>query len=223
MSKNFEDAKLNLQNAEAAVEIYNNPAVKAVKSLLDKIPVIGALIDETTGYALQRFQDKKREEFIDIILSSGENITSDKVNDVEFLINFAKTVEAVDRLATNDKVKYFANLLKNGYFKQEKINADLFDEMLNSLNNLTLTQISIIVYWGRYVFSNDDKSWENFQNDLMCEFKLTASEFYGQLNSISKTGLCRQRGGFTFASEAEYELTDYYHKMQEYVLEKTNE
>ena len=223
MSKNFEDAKLNLQNAEAAVAIYNNPTVKAVKSLLSKIPVIGTLIDEITENTLKCFQEKKRQEFIDIILSSGENITSDKVNDVEFLINFAKTVEAVDRLATNDKVKYFANLLKSGYFSGERMNADLFDEMLNSLKSLTLTQIKIIVYWGKYDFSNNDKAWENFEKDLMSEFQLTASEFYGQLNSISKTGLCRQRGGFTFASESDYELTDYYHRMQEYVLEKTNE
>lgn len=233
MSKKFEDAKLNMQNAEAAVDIYNNPAVKAVKSLLDKIPVIGALIDETTGYALQRFQDKKREEFIDVILSNSEMITSDKVNDVEFLINFAKTVEAVDRLATNDKVKYFANLLKNGYLKDKKLLVDEYDEYMNALSNLSYRQIEILIELYQFeieispliIENKTVEHWGIFKAKMQKKYSLTESEFTGLLTNASKTGFNKQTNSAYFdSSENCYFINmDYMSHFIELIEEKTNE
>lgn len=48
---------------------------------------------------------------VDIILKNSYSITSEMVNDVEFIVNYARVREAVKRLATNDKVKFFGNLI----------------------------------------------------------------------------------------------------------------
>ena len=50
----------------------------------------------------------KGENLLDIILSDTEMITTDMSSDVECIISFKKTVEAVDRLTTNDKIVYFS-------------------------------------------------------------------------------------------------------------------
>ncbi len=133
----FENAKLSLQNAEAVIDVKNNPVVKStILSVLKSIPLFGELIDSSIDVYLSSFQESKRQELIDLILSDV-TITSDMVNDIEFIFNFAKTVEAVNRLSSNDKVKYFANLLKNGYFVCSKIQNDTFEEYLHLLSVLS--------------------------------------------------------------------------------------
>lgn len=57
------------------------------------------------------------------------------VNDVEFIVNYARVREAVRRLATNDKVKFFGNLIRNGYLSDTHIQSSVFDEYINILNS----------------------------------------------------------------------------------------
>lgn len=57
------------------------------------------------------------------------------VNDVEFIINFARAKEAVQRLATTDKVEYFGNLIRNGYLQGNALISKLERSMwMSSLN-----------------------------------------------------------------------------------------
>jgi len=215
MKDNFKNKKQEMRAVEKTVEIANSPTAKLLTTFLQQIPILGPSI-EFAERILLNFQNHKRQEFCDIIIKS-KMITTEKVSDVEFLVNFAKTINAIDRLATNDKVKYFGNLLKNCYIENDKVNADFYDEMLNIIKNLTLLQIKILVYWNK----SDDKNWDDFKGRVMKEFNFTESQFYGQLNSLSKTGVCRQQGGFTFAAEDIYVLTDYFYEIKKYVLEIT--
>ena len=81
--------------------------------MIKAIPVLGELIDGTIDASLNKFQQSRRNELLDIVLNTSETITTEMVNDVQFIINFAKTLEAVNRLGSNDKVRYFANIIKN--------------------------------------------------------------------------------------------------------------
>lgn len=105
----IDDIKNDLKNVNELRDIKGNPIVQSVLlSSLKSIPVIGDMIDSTTEVLLNEFQEKKEQELIDIIFSDTNNITTEMVNDVEFIVNFNKTLEAVRRLATNDKVKFLA-------------------------------------------------------------------------------------------------------------------
>ncbi|RHR20534.1 hypothetical protein DWX46_19030 [Ruminococcus sp. AF19-29] len=99
------------------------------------IPVLGDLIDSSTNKLLNDFQQKKEQELLDVILQDDHSITSEMVNDVEFIINFARAKEAVQRLATTDKVEYFGNLIRNGYLQGKHIDGSIFDEYIHILNN----------------------------------------------------------------------------------------
>ena len=147
-TETFESAKLSLQNVNSVIDAKNNPVVKStILSVLKSVPLFGELLDSTIDSCLTTFQEAKRQELIDLILSDV-TITSDMVNDIEFIFNFAKTIEAVNRLASNDKVKYFANLLKNGYFVSDKILNDIFDEYLRLLSMLSYREIEYL--WFLY-------------------------------------------------------------------------
>lgn len=72
------------------------------------------------------------------------------VNDVEFIVNFARTREAIRRLATNDKVKYFGNLIRNGYLSGEHIENSKFEEYLDILNTMSYREIQYLIDYKKY-------------------------------------------------------------------------
>ena len=105
MNEELESVKLSLQNINDIVDIKGNPVVSSVlMAPVKAIPIIGDLIDSSADALLDDFQKKKEQELIDVILTNSTAITTEMVNDVEFIINYARVVEAVKRLATNDKI-----------------------------------------------------------------------------------------------------------------------
>lgn len=147
----IDDIKNDLKNVNELKDIKGNPIVQSVLlSSLKSIPVIGDMIDSTTEVLLNEFQEKKEQELIDIIFSDTNNITTEMVNDVEFIVNFNKTLEAVRRLATNDKVKFFGNLIKNGYLMDERIENNVFEEYLDILNTLSYREICFLADYKKW-------------------------------------------------------------------------
>lgn len=200
MSEKFENTKMTLENVNHILEIKNNSVVKStIINILKAVPVIGELIDDCVEEILSDFQLEKRNELISIIIEDGEHITSDRINDVEFIINFTKTLEAVNRLSNNDKVKYFANLLKNGYLKDEKIENDLFEENLSVLSTLSFRQINYLLFINDFEMKNinsykEDKYY-NIMNQAFCEeFNLNTRDYssYGIFKRLCATGFLEE-------------------------------
>ena len=105
---NFEENKLSLHNCEEFADIKNNPVVAAfITSVKPLFLFWGELVDSVVNEVLTKNIIEKRKKLLDIILSDTEMITTDMSSDVECIISFKKTVEAVDRLVTNDKIVYF--------------------------------------------------------------------------------------------------------------------
>ena len=102
---------------------------------------------------------------LDEILKNDIELCTVDVNDVEFIMNFKKTLDAVNRLSNNDKIKYFANLLRNGYMKKEKISNDEYEEFLRILNDLSYREINYIFFLYDFENKNDKENknyWYNF-------------------------------------------------------------
>ena len=159
MNEELEQAKLSLQNANDFVDIKGNPVVSSVlMAPIKAIPVIGDLVDSTTDKLLEDFQSKEEQELIDVILKDSNSITTEMVNDVEFIVNYARVVDSVRRLATNDKVAYFGNLIRNGYLSGEHINSNTFDEYLNILNTMSYREIQYLVDYKIYCETSSAKS-----------------------------------------------------------------
>ena len=190
----FKIKKLENHCVESLQEIRKEPIIKStIIASLKKIPIVGEYIDSSIEKALTEFQRKKQEELIDMIIKS-KTITSDDVNDMEFLFNFAKTLEAVNRLATNDKVKFFANLLKNGYLTKEKISCDEFDEYLNILNRLSFREIEYLWFLYNYQTNNFGKEKEkhnyfiNFGIEFSKTFNCDKFDYIGVYDKLTATG-----------------------------------
>ncbi len=209
----LDNVKAELYNIEQMQDINNNPAVKTtIMAIMKSVPILNTLIDSFVESCLTRFQQNKRDELIDIILNDSQNITLEMVNDVEFIMNFAKTLEAVNRLSANDKVKYFANVIKNGYFSDEKISNSEFDEYLFALSTLSYRQINILIdfyYHDKNLCTNNNEEsknklqgrsehWSKFIDEVTLKYSMSEEDVVSILSSISRTGFCKEITGVTY-------------------------
>ena len=118
-------------------KIFNNPLTKNIIAIYNQVIPFGEVVTTNIEIMIDNFTKKKHQEFLETILSDNNLIVSADVNDIEFIMNFKRTIDAVNRLANNDKVVYFANLLKNGYMKENKISNDEYEENLRILGELS--------------------------------------------------------------------------------------
>lgn len=196
-NEELEILKASLCNVYELVDIMNNPIVKAViMPLLKVFPAIGDMIESTIKVKLDENQSKKEQELVEFILKDKYTITSDMVNDVEFIMNCARVQEAVRKLAENDKVKFFGNLIRNGYLSGEHIENDEFEEYLEVLVTLSYRQIECLAEFYQKSHSTNgrliDKDWEEFkknskypENDVSFIFKqLARTGFINEYHAV---------------------------------------
>lgn len=118
-----------------------------------------------------RYVDKLRKSYN----ASVGSVTSDMVNDVEFIMSFAKTRNAVNKVLNGDKVKFYGNLLTNGYLNgKEKISTDEFEEYIELINTLSYRELEYLSFFkefsneynGRLVYQN----WRKFCTEFRKKF-----------------------------------------------------
>lgn len=207
MNEELEQIKSSLQSVNELIDIKGNPVVTAgVAGLVGKIPVIGDLINSSIDRTLEDFQQNKEQELIDVILSDSSAITTEMVNDVEFLINYARVVDAVRRLASNDKVAFFGNLIRNGYLSGEHINVSRFDEYINILNTMSYREIQYLVDYKKFCEESIIKSkvskitrkntynnkWYAFSKEYAKTQGLTIPELYSIFIRLKQTGFLEE-------------------------------
>ena len=188
-------------------DIKDNPVVESVLlAPIKAIPVLGDLIDSSTNKLLNDFQQKKEQELLDVILQDDHSITSEMVNDVEFIINFARAKEAVQRLATTDKVEYFGNLIRNGYLQGKHIDGSIFDEYIHILNTMSYREIQYLVEYKKYCEDSSKRGkstkhingrtysnkYESFCNEYSKQIKVSPGEVDYVFLHIKQTGFIEE-------------------------------
>ena len=190
--ENVGSTKLELQNIDTIMDAKHNPVVSSVVSLIKTVPFIGDLIDNSLECMLTDLQRKKQEQLLEAIQNSSiGTVTSAMVNDVEFIMNFLKTRDAVNRLSNGDKVKFYGNLLAKGYLnKRDKISTDEFEEYLELINSLSYRELEYLSFFkefsskyrGRVVYQN----WKDFSIEFRNKFP--NRDIYSVFKRLQRTG-----------------------------------
>lgn len=194
MNEELELVKLELENTNDMMDVKRNPVIESMLSPIKKIPYIGPLLNTAVEIKMSELQRQKENELIDVIMQNKYAITSEMVNDVEFIINFNRTLEAVRRLATGDKVKFFGNLVKNGYLAGRNIENSQFEEYLNILNSLSYREIE---YLADFLIEASDKggrildeSWNAFISKMNTKYNVKNILFW--YKRLEATGFIRE-------------------------------
>ena len=169
---NLNKAIKDNKSIDKKINMFNSPVAGVVKNMISNIPLIGSFLTESTHRMLIKRQQEKREHLIKMILSDETYTTSEKVNSVEFIIDLIKTVEVVDRLTTNDKIEYFANLIKCTYLNDGKLEVKDFDSYFDLIKRMSYASISKLVEMITE-FQNDSKKSklnEKYYHNEECGF-----------------------------------------------------
>lgn len=194
VNEELEHAKSSLAVINEMMDIKSNPVVDSVlMPVIKAVPVIGEMIDSSMDKAIDNFQKKKEQELIEVILRDKHTITSEMVNDVEFIVNFAKTKEIVCRLASNEKVKYFGNLIRNGYLSGTHISNSEFEEYLDLLNTMSYREIQYLVFLKEHPIGKKDiTSWGKFEQLFREQFEQEEENPYSIYLRIKRTGFVEE-------------------------------
>lgn len=189
----FEDIKQEVVLLEDIEDIKSNPVVSSFTNLLRNIPFYGDLVCDSLDKAFEDFQTSKRNEFYDYIISSPELITTEKVNDITILMEFAKTLDVINKLANNDKVKYIARLFKTSFFEISTYDISEYEEFLNRINDLSYKEIEILFLLKKY-----EKDVDMFYKSVDETFQIKRETITGILGGISRSGFCKELTGNLF-------------------------
>ncbi len=199
MNEELELVKSEYNGMNEVKDIWENPIVKQIISC---IPFISAGIDSGIEKSIEMHQKKKLEELFKIILEDGNyDVIMENINDVECIMEIAKTIDVVNRLIRNDKVKYLGRLLKNSILDSER-NVDEFEELLNKLSELSLREIEMLhcLYGEEENIDNTnsnnekdfdrDEAWRAFVEKVKLKYELDKSEIISIMLGIMRTGFC---------------------------------
>jgi hypothetical protein len=224
----FDKVKEEEKQIDKLIEIKSNPIAKSVISLFKAIPVVAEFVDSCIDTELFKHQVRKREELLAYVFDEEELITSERVNDIEFIMSFAKTIEVVDRLSVNDKIEYMGKLLKRGYFSGEKIENYQFDEYLCIIRELSYREIEILVLYDKYMgrlgkkISSFQNVWEfvEFKKIVKNRFDISDNVIVDMLNKLQSKGLCIFEVASYYIDEKGYTsfTTDYFKELKEFIV-----
>lgn len=164
---------------------FANPAVEGIKTLKD---VVVNKFDS--------FQNEKRNKFYDIVLEDKAMITSDKVQDITFIMEFLRTIDVVNRISQNDKVDYIAKLFKKSFVIRDinEFNVNQYEEYLHRLDYLSLKEIQILMSYYKYSkisIENHHHEWYSFKTMIANEMLTTEDDIASIFSGLCMTGFCR--------------------------------
>lgn len=140
------------------------------------------------------------------------------VNDVEFIINYNKTLEAVLRLDTNNKVKFFENLIRNSYLSENRIESSEFEEYLYILNTMSYREIECLTkYYQQAKITGSDKL-VILQNEYVCDNGLEEDERV--IFRLIRTGFVDENVGIT-TDEREPGIYHYINRRDGFVIQES--
>lgn len=223
MNEEFSIVKSEL-NAIAEVEdIWQNPVVQAIYEVLHIFPPLATMINSTIAKKISEHQKRKQEELCKIIFADN-NITLDSVQDINFIMEYARMLDVVNRLATNEKVKYIANLFKRTFSNEgDHKNIPEFEEYLHRLDYMSYREIDLLFLlyqcertvsaFDRSSLAKYDEAWERFKEEAQKKYNLDENIIESIMSGLAMTGFCREINSMIPSAgvvEEPYYTTEYF-------------
>lgn len=177
-----------------------------LQSLLSLVPCWGSA-DILIQQLAEEIHRNRIRIFFDELARGEREITSEDLENNDFLHCFLTTTRAVLRTRREEKVKLFARLLVEGH-KTGVTRTDEYEEHLCNLDELSLKEFGALCLLHShpcldYEASSPDKpeigeSWDKFKSQLDIEYGVGKSEIGGFLNRLMRTGCIAPSSGLSF-------------------------
>lgn len=228
----FDDERYALEKIEMTEDIWNHPVVQCLISAVGEIWPISPLVDlvnNGVSKMLEKQKKRKQEQILQELLES-KALTEENIKNVDFVIEFAKLLSAVNRTRGNTKIQCMVEIFK-GTVCYDKKDYDLYEEYLQRIYNMSEREMNIL-----FIMYECEKKEEltNYSGDsreqkiarIWHEEKLSAREKLGideaTLRSIiigiQRTGFCSVEYIHYAAGDVQmYLLTQYFKDFMQYI------
>lgn len=193
MKNEIERQKCRIHSWEHLEKAYNNPMLMVQKECAKAVPGVGlgvSITDSLLSSLIQKQIQKNHKELLKCLKDASPEIVLEDVSEEEFIMDYVNLHIVVERLRSNEKIQFLANLFISAHCGQTCCNLDEYDEMINRLNMLSLREISMLQILHKY-----GESTEVFYEQIQDELDLAKDMTDSLLTSITKTGFCKEKTG----------------------------
>ncbi len=202
----FEEIMLDYQNAELVNDVRTNPVVSSFIKLIKKVPYFGELVYDSADIKFREFQESKRKELYEYITDSPELITEDKVNNITVLMELARALDVVNKLASNEKVLFISKLFKACCLECDNVNIADYEEYLERIADLSYREIDVLVMLKQNEGTND-----KFFEAVTEKYSLKREDVIAILHGLTRSGFCSElTGSFLGYSGGWFSTTSYF-------------
>lgn len=228
----FDDKKYGLETAETINDVWNNPVVQCIITAVNEIIIPSPLVDLVNAGVsrILATQIKRKQGRVLQDLIESKAITEEDIKEVDFVIEFAKLLSAVNRTRGNTKIQCMTKIFK-GTVCCEKKDYDLYEEYLQRVYDMSEREMNILFIMHE---CEQNETMTNYKGDsreqkksrIWHEEKLRAKEKLGidepTLRSIivgmQRTGFCTvEYIHFASGDVQVYLLTKYFKDFMKYI------
>lgn len=203
MNDRFDVVKSELNAVVEVEDIWKHPCVQALYAGIKLIPPIGNAIESAITNKLADFQKKKQRELCEIIFDD-DSITLDDVQDVEVVMEFARMYDVVNRLASNEKVQYIANLFKKTFSNKEEFHNHLseYEEYLGRLEHISIRELDLLFLLYKCEQSPElrnkksatkiEEIWDLFKREAKEQLNVDGNIIVSMMSGLTMTGFCQE-------------------------------
>lgn len=165
------------------------PAVGVGKDMIDK--------------SITKIQQDRFNTLLDELSNGETDLTEEIIQREEFIHSFVIIYKAVTNTYKREKIRYFARLLKSGIDRQE-LASDNFEEFTNILDDLSMTELTILKLLHYYELNHYDDElsdfneyqilsefWNEFVHEIESKHYIPKDELIARLARLNRTGLYR--------------------------------
>lgn len=191
-----ESTNMNSLPARISKSYEDHPAIRALAQLL---PGVAAADAGLTKY-FENMREKRVREFFDELAEGKHQLSSDLIENQDFLHAYFATVRAVINTRKREKIRLFAKLFKNYTSGEGAYSIDEYEEFLSILDDLGSREFQILMILDHFEKKTPrtDKEnpaewtnifWEDFEKTVVSELGISEEELSGMLLRLVRTGL----------------------------------
>ena len=200
----FEIKKRDLEEAKNTNEIWNHPIVQKIYQIVGSVLGCSSIVDLFSlglSDALTKDLRKKQEIVIEELIKSN-SITEKDIDDLDFLVEFSRLLEAVKRTRGNTKIKCMTDIFK-GTVCNGKKEYDLYEEYLQRIFDMSEREIDILFIMNyceereaENTYKDDtrearlERIWHEEKVMIKNQINIDESTLRSIISGMQRTGFC---------------------------------
>ena len=171
-----------------------------LRGLIQLIPFgLGSGVDVALSTRLQKIREERTRTFFDELAEGRILLQPELLESEDFLHCFFATMEATLNTRRREKIRLFARLLKASTLPGSFSGTDEYEEHLDTLDQLSFREVSILVtlekYESRFPKSDTENDlhranrfWNQFTTELVEKLQIPKEEIDAVLTRLNRTG-----------------------------------